>query len=95
MIPSDISQVAPRIEEDRYLHLIAFVEHQYRRLQDNLVAALIMALQSAVNAAQRAHKQACYDRREQRGEALKSLSDSLREALTFTAAVQRITEETD
>jgi len=93
VIRSDIFQVARRIEEDRYLHLIAFVDHQYRRLQDNLVDALIMALQSAVNAAQRAHKEVCYDRRERRGAALKSLANSLSETLTFTAAVTRITED--
>lgn len=40
VIRSDIFQVARRAEEDRYLHLIAFVAHQYRRLQDNLVDVL-------------------------------------------------------
>jgi hypothetical protein len=95
VIRSDIFQVARRADEDRYLHLIAFVAHQYRRLQDNLVDALISALQSSVNAAQRAHKELCYDRREQRADALRSLSTSLQDALTFATSVGRITEDTD
>jgi TnpA family transposase len=93
VIRSDVFQVARRTEEDRYLHLIAFIAHQYRRLQDTLVDVLLAALQSSVNAAQRDHKEACYDRREQRGEALKSLSASLQDALAFTASVKRITED--
>jgi hypothetical protein len=93
VIRSDVFQVARRTEKDRYLHLIAFVAHQYRRLQDTLIDVLLAALQSSVNAAQRAHKEACYDRREQRGEALKSLSASLQDALAFTASVERITED--
>ena len=95
VIRSDIFQVARRAEEDRYLHLIAFVAHQYRRLQDTLVDAFISALQSSVNAAQRAHKELCYDRREQRADVLRSLSTSLHNALSFAASVGRITEETD
>jgi len=95
VIRSDIFQVARRAEEDRYLHLIAFVAHQYRRLQDNLVDVLISALQSSVNAAQRAHKEICYDRREQRADALSSLSTSLQDALTFAASVGRVTEDAD
>ena len=36
VIKSEIFQMTRRSSEDRYLHLIAFVTHQYFRLQDNL-----------------------------------------------------------
>jgi hypothetical protein len=37
VIKSEIFQLARRDQEDRYLHLVAFIAHQYYRLQDNLV----------------------------------------------------------
>jgi len=37
VIKSDIFQLNQRREEDRYVHVIAFITHQYYRLQDNLV----------------------------------------------------------
>ena len=90
VIRSDIFHVVRRSDEDRYLHLIAFVAHQYRRLQDNLVDILISALQSSVNSAQRTHKELCYGRHDERAEALRSLSTSVQDALIFAESVEHI-----
>lgn len=63
VIRSDTFNVARRIEEDRYLHLICFISHQYFRLQDSLVDTFVISMQSAINTAQRDHKEKCYDLR--------------------------------
>jgi Domain of unknown function (DUF4158) len=46
VIKSEIFQVTRRSSKDRYLHLIAFVTHQYFRLQDNLLDVLVNVLRS-------------------------------------------------
>jgi hypothetical protein len=73
VIKSEVFQLARRDDEDRYLHLIAFIAHQYYRLQDNLVDVLITSLQSYQNSALREHKDQCYARREQRNPSLAAL----------------------
>jgi hypothetical protein len=55
VIKSEIFQLTRREEKDRYLHLIAFIAHQYYRLQDNLVDVLLTSLQSFQNGALRAN----------------------------------------
>jgi hypothetical protein len=87
VIKSEIFQVARRGDQDRYLHVIAFVAHQYYGLQDNLVDGLLSTLQSFQNSAQREHKEQCYARREQRNESIKRLVDCLDEQLLGTEAI--------
>jgi TnpA family transposase len=73
VIRAEIFQLTRRDEKNRYLHLAAFVAHQYYRLQDNLVAVLLTSLQRLQNTATREHKEHCYAQREQRNESLKTL----------------------
>ena len=56
VIKSDIFQLNQRREEDRYIHVVAFIAHQYYRLQDNLVDTLLTAVKSFENSAKRDHK---------------------------------------
>lgn len=44
-----------RDDPDLYLHLIAFIAHQYYRLQDNLIDVLLASLRSFQNGAIREH----------------------------------------
>ena len=55
VIKAKIFQLVRRDEPDRYLHLIAFIAHQYYRLQDNLIDVLLSSLQSFHNSALREH----------------------------------------
>ena len=73
VIRAEIFQLTRRDEKSRYLHLAAFVAHQYYRLQDNLVAVMLTSLQRLQNTATREQKEHCYARREQRNESLKAL----------------------
>jgi hypothetical protein len=91
VIKAEIFQLTRR--EDRYLHLIAFIAHQYYRLQDNLVDVLLSSLQSFQNGALREHKDQCYARRELRNASLKELVACLDMRLVET--LERIAILTD
>jgi hypothetical protein len=65
VIKAQIFQLSRRVEQERYLNLIAFVAHQNYRLHDNLVDVLLSSLQAFQNSALREHKDQCYVRREQ------------------------------
>jgi len=93
VIRSEIFQVSRRSAEDRYLHMIAFIAHQYFRLQDSLVDIYLLAMQSSVNAAHREHKEKCYARRAFRDESLKSLLSCLDESLEVVSHVHRIARD--
>ncbi|MBW2664225.1 MAG: Tn3 family transposase [Deltaproteobacteria bacterium] len=96
VIKSEIFQVARRIDEDRYLHIIAFIAYQYyrlHRLQDNLVDVLLTILRSYQNSSQREHKEQCYAHRETRNQVVKTLVGYLDEQVLGTlAAIRTITE---
>ena len=63
VIKSDIFQLNQRDQEDRYVHVIAFIVHQYYRLQDNLVETLLSTIKSFQNSAGD-HKEWCYTERQ-------------------------------
>ena len=73
VIRAEIFQLTRRDEKNRYLHLAAFVAHQYYRMQDNLVAVILTTMQRLQNRARRAHKEHCYTQREQRHASLNIL----------------------
>jgi hypothetical protein len=94
VIRSKIFQLIRRNDPDRYLHLLAFIAHQYYRLQDNLVDTLLASLRSFQNGALREHKEQCYARREKRNEALKVLLAGLEQGLVGTlTTIGSITED--
>jgi hypothetical protein len=78
--------VTRRSSEDLYLHSIAFITHQYFRLQDNLLDVLLNVLQTYLNTAQREHKEVCYQRREHWNEAV---------SLKILSAIKRITDSAE
>lgn len=77
VIKSDIFHLFRRSDESRYIHVIAFIAHQYYRLQDNLADVLLSVMQSFRNSTTREHRDWCYDHREDRNLSLKSLISSL------------------
>ena len=79
VIKSDIFQLNQRSSEDRYLHVVAFITHQYYRLQDNLVDTFLTVIKSFENGAKRDHKEWCYDQRKTQHQSLKSLASSVDE----------------
>ena len=62
VIKSLIPQVSRRADEDRFLHLIAFIVYQTFELNDLLIDTLLSAVQAAVNAAEKEQKGGLFPR---------------------------------
>jgi hypothetical protein len=91
---SKVFQIIRRDDPDRYLHVIAFIAHQFYRLQDNLVDGLLASLRSFQNRAIREHKEQCYARREQQHKTLQTLLSGLERGLVGTLTTNgSITED--
>ena len=91
VIKSQIPQVSRRAAEDRYLHLIAFIVYQTFRLHDTLIDTLLFTVQSAINIAEKEHKESYYQEREQREQKFITLADRLGQSIVGTiSAIKRI-----
>jgi TnpA family transposase len=66
-----------RADEDIYVHLVAFIAHQYYRLHDNLIDVLLMSVQTFENTAVREHRDWCFDERKRHEHATETLLDDL------------------
>ncbi len=77
VIKSQIFQLNQRSDEDRYVHVTAFIAHQYYRLHDNLVDMLLKVVQAFQNTSQREHKEQIYSQRKVRNENLSGLLSRL------------------
>lgn len=93
VIKSDIFQLNQRTEEERYLHVVAFIAHQYYRLQDNLVDTLLTSVKYFENAIKRNHKDRCYEHCNTSQQYLKYLVHSIDEnVFTFAGKIKNIIE---
>lgn len=72
VMKSDPHDLRRRKPADRYLHLIAFVVHQYFSLQDNLVATLLNSVKATEAAASREFKDWCYVERKSQAAKLRA-----------------------
>ena len=96
VIKSDIFQINQRREEDRYIHVVAFITHQYYRLQDNLVDTLLSSVKSFENGAKRDHKEWYYEQRKTQNQSLKILASSVDEKVFgFVRQIQNIIDNND
>jgi hypothetical protein len=91
VIKARIPQVSRRAAEDRYLHLIAFIVYQTFKLHDTMIDTLLSVVQSAVNVAEKEHKESYYQEREQREQKFFTLADRLGQSILDTvSAIKRI-----
>jgi hypothetical protein len=77
VIKSDIFHLSRRSDEDRYVHLIAFIVHQYYRLQDNMADTLLTTVNAFQNSTKREHKEWCYGQHKEQKQSLNALATSL------------------
>lgn len=77
VIKAKVFQLKQRSDEDRYVHVTAFIAHQYYRLQDNLVDVHLSVVQSFQNSAQRDHKEQSYEQQRVRNQSLSGLLSRL------------------
>jgi hypothetical protein len=75
VLKSQVFQVLRREEDDRRLHLVCFIAHQFYRLQDTLIDILLTVTQNALNTCQRAHKEQYYAARLNQRRAVHDLVD--------------------
>jgi len=86
VIKAQIHQVSRREKQDRYLHLIAFIVYQTMKLQDMLIDALLLAVQSTINATYNEHKETCYQEMESRNQSVTQLVEGLQNDFISTLA---------
>lgn len=75
VLKSQVFQVSRRADEDRHLHLVCFIAHQFYRLQDTLIDILLKTAQTALNACTRHHKEQYYAARTDQRRALVAFVD--------------------
>ena len=79
VLKSRIFQVSRRAGDDRHLHLVCFITHQFLRLHDVLIDVLLLSVQSALNACEREHKERYYASRGDQRQALQTLVEKVTE----------------
>lgn len=77
VLKSRIFQVSRWAEDDRHLHLVCFIAHQFLRLHDVLIDVLLLAVQSALNVCQREHKERYYAARIDQRQSIQALVESV------------------
>jgi hypothetical protein len=91
VIKSEIFQVVRRAEEDRYLHLLCFIAHQFYRLQDTLIDILLTVVQHTLNTSHREHQEHYYAARQDHRQSLRTLvaciDQGMRHPLTEIEAI--------
>jgi hypothetical protein len=93
VLKSQIFQITRRSDEDRYVHAIAFIAHQYYRLQDNLVDVLLGAVQTAQNSAKRDHKEQVYNQRKAQETAFTSFLARLNGDLDILGKIRKLAHD--
>jgi hypothetical protein len=94
VIRFQIPQVSRRSAEDRHLHLISFIVYQTFKLQDILIDTLLSAVQAALNATEKEHKESYYQERERRDRSVSEFIDGLRHGILGTlSAIKTIVVE--
>jgi len=88
VIKSKIPQVTRRTSDNQYLYLIMFIVYQTFKLHDSLIDTLLAAVQAAINAAGKEHKEVYYQGRELRSRSFAKLATSLRS--NFSDTISRI-----
>ena len=81
VLKSRIFQVSRRAEDDRHLHLVCFIIHQFLRLHDVLIDTLLRSVQSTLNTCERKDKERYYNSRTDQRHALQTLVDEVSEGM--------------
>lgn len=89
VIKAQIPQVSRRADEDRFLHLIAFIVYQTFKLNDLLIDTLLSAVQAAVNAAEKEQKEVYFRERDQRNQSFAKLVEQFRQNVQETLSAIR------
>ncbi len=86
VIKSQVHQISRRAEDDRYLHLIAFIVYQSLKLQDILIDTLLLSVKATINTTEKEHKDCYFDEKEDRELSVTHLVDDLKKGVMGTIA---------
>ena len=86
VIKAQIPQISRRSDEDRFLHLVAFAVYQTFKLNDTLIDTMLVAVQAAINGAEKDQKEVYFEEREQRTRSFSALADQLHQDVEKTLA---------
>jgi hypothetical protein len=81
VLKSQIFQVARRTDDNRHLHLMCFIIHQFLRLHDVLIDILLLSVQSTLSACEREYKERCYTGRTDQRHAWHTLAEEVSERI--------------
>lgn len=77
VLKSEVFQIKRREANDRYIHAVAFVAHQFFRTQDNLVDLWLNVMPSFRTKVIRQHKETLLDNRKKQQQKLRAVVDEL------------------
>ena len=77
VLRSEVFQMRRREASDRYIHAVAFIAHQFYRVQDHLVDTLLSVMESFQASVSRAHNELLLEQREELQSVLKTTVDDL------------------
>ena len=81
VLKSQIFQVARRTDDNRHLHLVCFIIHQFLRLHDVLIDILLLSVQSTLSACEREYKERCYTGRTDQRHAWHTFAEEVSERI--------------
>ncbi len=77
VIKSEIFQIQRREANDRYIHVAAFVAHQFFRIQDNLTDLFLSVIATSQTTMLREHKDRLFEQRKVQNQQLKTVIEDL------------------
>lgn len=93
VLRSEIFQMRRREANDRYIHAVAFIAHQYYRTQDNLVDMFLSVTAAHHTKTTREHKDYLFEQRKTQQKQIKNVVEEL--DTSVYASLQRIQSLTD
>jgi len=87
---SQIFQISRKTDDNRYLHLVCYIAHQYYTLQDVLVETLITAVTTSFNVAERSAKDQYYKTRNAQSDNVRNLLDSTQDVVETLNKIKTI-----
>ncbi len=91
-----VFQISRRTQDDRHLHLICFIAHQFYRLQDTLIDVLLTVTQNTLNACKRIRKDQHYAARAAEANEVEAFLDCVDQgAVSPLSAIEAITFNPD
>jgi hypothetical protein len=89
VLKSQVFQISRR-EDKRYLLLIAFVIHQYYRLNDVLIEILMQSVQTTLNTSMREHKENFFKTWREKHQTISDISDAVGDHLLTLRTIKEV-----